>query len=311
MNPFGLLIVFIALAALAIAGFGYLIWTADRDTRRKDLSTFLSSFAVTAIVLSVGFISILLQQANQAESVRQQQVNAAKQREIELSAQIKARLNYALAQQKFELMVLREMLGGLKEIDDGCSKAKDDAERLAHFNKAKSDFDRDRDIGAIKKILERLFGGSGLQRDPINRLLRETILASRIDQELTAEMMDLELQLQVKGPVVIEQRTDGSLFLDQGQFCNRASDIDYESKRISASVRLLQLYTCIIQTLADDAASSVTKSRAALVSINSARRSRPEQWETQLRDGLVKILGADFEKCIKFADLKFDELPGN
>ncbi len=295
MLPFILLWVFLGSAFVAVAFFIYLT-SKDPVARRDDWKKFLSGFAGTALALSVGFISLMLQQDDRT-----------KQRQLEENGQIKARLTYSLAQKKFEASLLADVLGEQKRSDKICKAAS-----LEDGNRNFEDWKQDTKVNFERKfardIFERLFAGSALQRDTMNRLLRETSLSLRLDQTMVLEIMDLELRIQVGSPALLGRHVDGPPVSDQVSFCRTLDHLYREADSLVREINTLQVYTCgVFSTVDVDAAESAKRLRTIVAEIEEVRKSglATEVRGERLRLGLPRLAGLAFENCAAFAGLDF------
>ena len=132
MTPLWLLLAFFAAAACAFIAFALLTF-CESTPGREDWKKFLGAFAGTALALSGGFGSLMLQQENQSQQKQTEELALTQRKLSEENGQMKARLLYSVAQKKFELQFF--LVGRLdpKAIARICDSALDRQARDERF----------------------------------------------------------------------------------------------------------------------------------------------------------------------------------
>jgi len=304
MTPLVLLLTFFALAMIAFLVFAVLTFMAS-TTQREDWKKFLGSFAGTALGLSVGFGSFMLQQANQST-----------QRQNEEIGNIKARLLYSIVQKKFEIDSFpgNGPLAIPKDFEI-CNSAADVQARYVKLQELRAGVDAD-EMQFTKEMADKLFSSVSYERNAINKLLKETSLPTRIDQDMLRQLLTLELQVDIEIPETISSMIDLVNLKEIGikemdKFCNRARNIRRLQDQLVDAAPELQLTTCVAYAIIGlPKEQSLNKSKSISARIQSVtlgsddeRSSRIEKFQADLLAELADVK-PDMEYCLSAAEIK-------
>lgn len=295
MLPFVLLLVFLGLAFAAIVGFAVLAWP-DQQNRRDDLKKFLASFAGTALALSVGFMSLLLQQHNHNQELRSEE-----------TSKIRAGLLHSVIQKKMVLDVLKEFTF----TNDGiCDVKIDEAEREKQFrNLAIFSMSGD-EINEYKDLINLALSSPTLQQASLDDLLKKSSLSSLVDQEMASSMLEGELELILRGPRNFLAIFDPIALHQRDKFCASAVRALNDKSDIQGDGQRLQVGTCIAYSaIRPDNGDSVQTTAAikeiADRSLDYGNRNPREKLEKFWNEASAAFPAGitDLRRCLKIAGI--------
>jgi hypothetical protein len=313
MQPLWLLFIFFMIAAAAFVWFWVLTYKVS-TSRREDWKKFLSSFAGTALALSVGFASIMLQQSNQQQQRQSDELGQAQRKIAQENGQIRARLLYSITQKKFELQFFTssELLSRNTEpiCDPSLERAKRD-ELLRNLLPGNIS-----DMQFTRELLERLFSTTAYERSPLNRLLTETGFAARVTPALSSDFLSNELELTVGGPRVISQLFE-LLEIDQREkLCDRLEVVYKFVSDVARTTMKTQLLSCaayaIVELPKDE---GVERSRRVVELVRGFSPAPADGRESSIKSFLAALessvgsTGPQLKTCLGFAEVKLEEMP--
>jgi hypothetical protein len=300
--PASLLLLFFLAAAAAFIWFGVL--TRKKSTpRREDWKKFLSSFSGTALALSVGFGSLMLQQHNQL-----------RQKKTDENSQIKSRLIYSVAQKKLELTLF--LLDRLRPatVAKICDVAMDEQARDAVLRDVAAPLDN-ADTKFFRDFFDKFFATEGYDRSVLSRLMKETSLPSRIDQDALSSFLSYELELNSGAPKLMPQILEFIATDQSAVFCSQVKKLPRSLKFVIRDVMRLQLLSCATLAIIElPTEESVSRSGLILATIVRFRLGSEQENPVRIQtliDDLEKNVQdkADFQTCLKFADVELAQMP--
>lgn len=303
--------VFFAVAVATFVGFAILSFKQTTPIK-EDWKKFLSAFSGTALALSVGFGSLMLQQKGKLDEERAQ----AQRKMDDENAQMRARLLYSIAQKKFDLDIFKSK-ESLDQIaaHEVCDSNEEEKIRDEHLAQVHSSRDGETTKFA-RDIFDRLFSTSGYERGTLNRLLMETSLPTRINQDMLDRFLSIELELRVGGPLLLSQGFELSSINRSKTFCERFKVIKDRRDSLLEDAAKLQLATCVayaIMGLPTDL--GLEKSTSVFPVIDSLRSEQGEEKAARNKRFLVDVdakIGdgkPDFQKCLALAQIDLDLIP--
>jgi hypothetical protein len=287
--------------------------------RHEDWKKFLSSFAGTALALSVGFASIMLQQHNQLQQRQSDEAVQIQRKIAEENGQMKARLLYSITQKKFELQFFQPSASDQEHIGKLCDKNADLETKTEAF-KALRDTGSLSDTEFMKDVMERLFSTSSYERNTLNRLLTETGFASRVGQTTLGDFLAKELSLTVAAPRIMPQIFE-FLASDQfpsqdriDRFCTQTENLT----NLVGDVMTMQLLSCAAYAIIElPKTESIDRSRKIVDLIQAfapgngsadEKAKRIQQLVATLENE-VGPAKSDFKTCREFAELELERIP--
>jgi hypothetical protein len=298
--------VFFAVALVTFLGFVALSFTQTTPVK-EDWKKFCSAFAGTALALSVGFGSLMLQQNAHHDEERVQ----AQRKIDEENAQVKARLLYSIAQKKLELDLLTGQEGRPHmEICDGKTGASDQEKLLAQLH---SNLDAETQQ-FLKTMVERLFATTGYERGTLNRLMMESNLPSRLDQQVLDTFLQSELGFRLGVPLILSQTLELWQVTDSKTFCARTKPLNERWEELLDDAMQLQVSTCAAYAIMHlPAESGLEKSKVVVPLITELRRQPRDgkSRETWLVAQFKARMGENqvgFERCLDIAKIDLARL---
>ncbi len=313
MSPTLLLALFSALAIGAFAAFAVLAY-CDNTPRREDWKKFLSSFAGTALGLSVGFMSLMLQQQSQSTQSLANEEKEVLRKINEETAQIRAHLLYSIVQKKFELSLFLEAASMKdKTSEEMCDPATEQRLRQERFREVRKDTVQDQERWQEdKQFASQLFSNSVYERNSLLKMMKETKFPARIPSEMSSGFLERELELHVAGPLLAAQLLELPSIESVETLCRRLSKFQSDRSALIRTVIKLQLSTCgafaSIGNLTP--ADGIEKARVVhkLVDDFSPRSSAEvDKFLGSLAAGLGSV-AADFRSCVASAEIPFDKV---
>ena len=294
ITPLWLLLAFFVAAACAFIAFALLTF-CESTPGREDWKKFLAAFAGTALALSGGFGSLMLQQENQSQQKQTEELALTQRKLNEENGQMKARLLYSVAQKKFELqffLVNRLLPKVIARICDPTLVRDERDERLRDIS---SPLDPT-ELQFMKETFEKLFSAGAYERNVLNRLMRETGFAARVTQGMLSHFLLVELELNVGGPNLLSQSIEFIAVDDSEVYCRHARKVQRTLGHLIRDVMKLQLSTCAAYALIGlPTEESVKQSAPILSRINGfdpgAEEGQPARIQEFLND-LVSSAGS-------------------
>lgn len=301
MPPFILLLIFILLAVSAFVAFAVLTRKPSTPVR-EDWKKFLSSFAGTALALSVGFISFMLQTADRAQ-----------QTEIDENAQIRARILYSVTQKKFESSLFIDMEKQSRKLES--SKICNPGESTENRQKQLAELGDAPDFQDARDVYTRLFSSLNYNRNVLLNLLKETKFPARVDPDLSAAFLDGELNMLIQGPFAVEKAFELMTTKDLNSFCTKEKNFRSQIKDVTGNARKIQFTSCAAYAVAElPTKNALETSKALMETINKSFPSPYSASEEQkkqaviLQDALAEKAGSAkgaLQECLKVAEVTF------
>ena len=293
MWPLVLLFLFLALALAAIIFFAVLT-VRDKESWRDDWKRFLGSFAGTALALSVGFISLLLQQQAHDHELRNEE-----------ASKIRAGLLYSIVQKK-SLLSLLDDVSSVVDFHKACDENVSLVDRQKAFRESGAEDVPEAKINDAREMYKQAFGSPSFQVGALQDVFKTTNFSSLIDQRIASDLSELELEVIFGGSRKLITMTNPETFRSRENFCNAirgATEIKRDGEK-------LQIYTCVAYAaLASDVSNSLmATSRWASLTPQIVTRDSPTEKRTKFLENTQISLSAgikDFRYCLGVAGMKF------
>jgi len=301
MTPFTLLSIFLAVAVAAFIGFAVLAARRDASPAYDDWKKFLGSFSGTALALSVGFISLIVQQHNQAT-----------QRRDEENGQIRARLLYSVALVGQNHDALDIYLSGpwAPKTTNACDPTKTQEQREEQLQIIRTAYAAPR-FQLYLGILKQFILSDAYDRNVTIRLMKETNLPSRIHQQLMADLLGIELRLIATSSQLVKAVEMGNNQTVE-TFCEQLGSLEEIWQLEQDSTALFRLETCAVYAVINlPDAESLDRTGIAwqgisqfIVPPGKEAKTSNEAHFRKLTEFLGRVVGAnnrDFTTCLTFS----------
>jgi hypothetical protein len=162
----------------------------------------------------------------------------------------------------------------------------------------------------FKEVFAKMFSTEGYDRNVLSRLMKETALASRIDQNVLNRFLNYELELNIGAPTLLPQILNFIATDQSAIFCDQVKKLPSAMKFMIRDVMKLQLLSCTTLAIIElPTEESVRRSRLVFTTIEAFR---PGSAQEPIVSELEKNVGDDvsgFQTCLKFADVPLEDMP--